>query len=70
LKICPKELHETAIWRRILQGSVAVNSDFVNRLLAENTQLCKILVASVQTVRRNDSAKAMGAREKKAAGET
>ncbi len=59
LKICLKELNETAIWLRILQGSVAVNSDFVNRLVAENTELCKILVASIQTARRNDSGKSV-----------
>jgi four helix bundle protein len=69
LKICLKELNETGIWLRILQRSVAVNPDFVSRLVAENTELCKILVASVQTARRNDSAKIMDTKEKKAAGE-
>ena len=59
LKICLKELNETGIWLRILQRSVAVNPDLVSRLVAENTELCKILVASVQTARRNDSAKIM-----------
>ena len=54
LKICLKELNETIIWLRILQGSIAVNPDFLSRLIAENTELCKILVASVQTARRND----------------
>src|SRR2546426_3032411 len=49
LKICLKELNETVIWLRILHGSIAVNSDFLSRLIAENTELCKILVASVQT---------------------
>jgi four helix bundle protein len=69
LKICLKELNEMAIWLRIVQGSVAVNRDFVGRLVAENTELCKILVASVQTARRNDSAKVMDGNEKAAAGE-
>jgi four helix bundle protein len=69
LKICLKELNETGIWLRILQRSVAVNPDLVSRLVAENTELCKILVASVQTARRNDSAKIMDTKEKKAAGE-
>jgi hypothetical protein len=41
----------------------------VNRLVAENTELCKILVASVKTARGNDSAKAMEAKGKTAAGE-
>ncbi|HEY2381434.1 MAG TPA: four helix bundle protein [Terriglobia bacterium] len=59
LKICIKELNETAIWLKILQASVAVNSDFVRRLVAENTELCRILVASVKTARRNSSANPM-----------
>ncbi|HYR88821.1 MAG TPA: four helix bundle protein [Terriglobia bacterium] len=54
LKICLKELNETVIWLRILQGSIAVNPDFLSRLIVENTELCRILVASVQTARRNN----------------
>jgi len=49
LKIALKELNETAIWLRIVQGLFAVNADFMTRLVAENTELCKILVASIQT---------------------
>ena len=54
LKIAVKELNETAIWLRILQGSFALDADLLTRLVAENTELCKILVASVQTARRNN----------------
>ena len=54
LKVCLKELNETAAWLRILQGFVATNSD-LSPLVVENTELCKILVASIQTARRNDS---------------
>jgi four helix bundle protein len=56
LKIALKELNETAIWLRIVQGGFAINVDFLNRLVAENTELCKILVASIQTARRNNAA--------------
>src|ERR1700746_1673697 len=56
LKIALKELNETAIWLRIAQGSFAINAEFLTRLVAENTELCKILVASIQTARRNDAA--------------
>ena len=56
LKIALKELNETAIWLRIVQGGFAVNADFLTRLVAENTELCKILVASIQTARRNNAA--------------
>src|SRR3989442_13560656 len=54
LKIALKELNETAVWLRILQGSFAVDADFFGRLIAENTELFKYLVASIQTARRND----------------
>ena len=56
LKIALKELNETAIWLRIIQGSFAVDADYLTRLVAENTELCKILVASIQTARRNNKA--------------
>ncbi len=55
LKIALKELNETAVWLRILQGSFAIKADFVARLVAENTELSKILVASIQTARRNEN---------------
>src|SRR5262245_48164761 len=47
LKVALKELNETAIWLRIIQGVFAVDSDFLSRLVAENHELCKILVASI-----------------------
>jgi four helix bundle protein len=56
LKIALKELNETAIWFRIIHGSFAVDADFLNRLVAENTELCKILVSSIQTAGRNNKA--------------
>src|SRR6266404_269375 len=56
LKIALKELNETAIWLRIIRGVFAVDAHFLTRLVAENTELCKILVASIQTARRNNKA--------------
>jgi four helix bundle protein len=55
LKIALKELNETSVWLRILQGSFAINPDSLRRLVAENAELCRILVASIQTARRNNS---------------
>jgi four helix bundle protein len=69
LKICRKELNETAIWLRILKGSVAVDPGFVSRLIAENSELCRILVASVKTARANDSAKTLETKGKTTAAE-
>ena len=54
LKIALKELNETAIWLRIIQGVFTVNADSLTRLAAEKAELCKILVASIQTARRNN----------------
>ena len=54
LKIALKELNETSTWLRILQGSIAENPDLLSRLVAENAELCRILVASIQTARRNN----------------
>ena len=53
LEIALKELNESAIWLRIIRASFAVDADCLTRLGAENTELCKILVASIQTARRN-----------------
>jgi four helix bundle protein len=54
LKIALKELNETSVWLRIAQGSFETDGDFLTRLIAENTELCRILVASIQTARRNN----------------
>src|SRR5687767_49718 len=54
LKIALKELNETSTWLRIIQARFEVNSDFLSRLIAENQELCKIVVASIQTARRNN----------------
>jgi len=36
LKIALKELNETSIWLRVIQGSFAENPDFLSGLVAEN----------------------------------
>src|SRR5437870_13752021 len=56
LKIALKELNETAIWLSNYPRQFRYRGGFLNRLVAENTELCKILVASIQTARRNDEA--------------
>ncbi len=58
LKIALKELNETAVWLRALEGSFPIDADVLNRLLAENKELCRMMVASIQTARRNDSRQA------------
>ena len=53
LKVALKELNETSTWLQIIRGSFAVNSDFLSGLVAENEELSRILMASIQTARRN-----------------
>jgi four helix bundle protein len=53
LKIALKELNETSIWLRIIDGSVAEKPDFLSGLSTENQELCRIILASIQTARRN-----------------
>jgi four helix bundle protein len=53
LKVALKELNETSIWLRIVEGNVAESADLLSVLIAENRELCKILLASIQTARRN-----------------
>ena len=54
LRIALKELNETAVWLRIIRGSFDIPTASLGKLVAENTELCRILVASIQTARRND----------------
>jgi len=53
LGVALKELNETAVWLRIIRGSFHMETSLLTRLVAENTELCRILVASIQTARRN-----------------
>src|SRR5262245_58097308 len=56
LKIALKELNESAIWLRVVAGSFEMDAALLTRLVTENQELCKILVASIQTARNNDMA--------------
>jgi len=53
LGVALKELNETAVWLRIIRGSFHMETNLLTKLVAENTELCRILVASIQTARRN-----------------
>ena len=52
LRIALKELNETAVWLRVVRGSFDVEKQLLTRLVAENAELCKIFVASIQTAQR------------------
>ena len=53
LGIALKELNETAVWLRIVRGSFELDPRLLAKLVAENAELCRILVTSIQTARRN-----------------
>jgi len=53
LGVALKELNETAVWLRIIRGSFHMETNLLTKLVAENTEVCRILVASIQTARRN-----------------
>lgn len=54
LKIALKELNETSIWLRIVCRAGLKTTKLVEELIDENQQLCRILNASVKTVKSND----------------
>jgi len=51
LRIVEKELNETGIWLRILSKTSLVSATLIVAILAENTELSKIISASVKTAR-------------------
>jgi four helix bundle protein len=51
--IALKELNETHVWLRMAAKKFALNPDFLGRLIAENKELCKMFMASIQTAKRN-----------------
>ena len=55
LKIALKELNETSVWLRMVGRSELVKRERLVELIDENQQLCRILNASVKTVKHNSS---------------
>jgi four helix bundle protein len=51
MRIVQKELNETGIWLRILSKTSLIPPTFIVALVAENTELSKIITASVKTAR-------------------
>ena len=51
MRIVGKELNETAVWLRIISKSSLLPTDFIIDILAENTELARIVSASVKTAR-------------------
>jgi four helix bundle protein len=53
LRIVLKELNETAVWLEIILHASLFSPDATTQLLAENRELCRIMVASIRTARHS-----------------
>jgi four helix bundle protein len=53
LRIVLKELNETLVWLQIIAKGSLVRKNALERIIAENQELCRILGASVRTARGN-----------------
>ena len=51
MRIVGKELNETAVWLRIISKSSLLPREFMVGILAENTELARIVSASIKTAR-------------------
>jgi four helix bundle protein len=51
LGIVQKELNETSVWLRILLRNVAENKERISAILVENTELGRIIAASITTAK-------------------
>ncbi|NKE73282.1 four helix bundle protein [Nitrospiraceae bacterium HYJII51-Mn-bac16s-1-B09] len=51
LSIVLKELNETSIWLRMIDKSNLISSENVLELMNENNELCRIITASIKTIR-------------------
>jgi four helix bundle protein len=51
LGIVHKELNETSVWLRILLRNVAEKTEKISAILAENTELARIIAASLRTAK-------------------
>lgn len=53
LKVSLKELNETSVWLRVLSRADLIRPDLLFPLLDENTQLAKILNATIKTTKQS-----------------
>jgi four helix bundle protein len=53
LKVVFKELNETTIWLEIIAESSLLSPDKIVAIVAENRELCRIVGASLRTLRNS-----------------
>jgi four helix bundle protein len=54
LKICLKELNETRVWLKIIIDSEMLPAARLSELLTENDELCRIINASIKTIKNKN----------------
>src|SRR2546425_6171883 len=57
LGIVLKELNETFIWLRMIEGSKLLKPELLVGIIEENKELCRIFTSSLKTARLNRNAK-------------
>src|SRR5262249_50077366 len=50
-RIVLKELNETAVWLRMANQTHLISAEMTTGIVAENTELCRIVAASIKTAR-------------------
>ena len=54
LKIVSKELNETTIWLELIGESSWISPEILVAIVGENRELCRIIAASIKTVRARE----------------
>src|SRR5262245_54215451 len=49
LRLVLKELNETAVWLELIQKSSLIKPENTSAVVAENSELCRIIAASIKT---------------------
>jgi len=57
LGIVLKELNETFVWLRMIEGSELLKRDLLTGIMEENKELCRIFTSSLKTARSNRTVK-------------
>jgi len=64
LGIVLKELNETFVWLRMIEGSELLKAELLAEIMDENKELCRIFTSSLKTARSNREAKSKMANRK------
>ena len=54
MRLVQKELNETSVWLRVIKKSLLLSPDSIVAIVAENTELSRIVTASIRTARSHE----------------